>query len=420
MTIVTMTAGVPALFPPDRVFGRYTAGAATCVFATQDELANPGADVTELVGNPLTVLSSTYKHVPRSFFGIHSGGVTTSAEGFGLDPMNDIGFGTVRGHDHREITWQAMNPAEGVFDFTNLRTWARTYKQQGRKLLYNIYQTPTWASSNPTGLGPYSSQGWNYAPANWAHLTQFVSALVTECKNIGAPLDYIQLCNEPNYMNSVTTGRRFWGSGPASLAVMSRIVAQAAKAIDPTVKIIAPGCTNWDNANVFGEGNSTSGPPLTEDLAANYFAAMFAANDGAGGGMANWVDMLSFHNYGSLSTVLTRINAVKAAATAAGVGSLPIINSETGFNRTTRTDLQIFIDLARLLIIEATSGILSTCIYIIGNPNSTNTLSLRSTPNTIIYLTKLIEEIVTYGIESAAFISGGRVAVKINGTVRIY
>lgn len=419
---VTNIAGVltPSVNSHGLLRAAYTSGAANATYVYREDLANADSNIAN-AGLGIEPITTTPVNVTREFFGICTGqSVGVTNEVYPVDPIDNINFGLVRSHDTRNITWKDINTAPGVYWWDQIDLWASTHKALGRKLLYTVYQTPTWASSNPTGIGPYSTLGWNQAPADWSTLSTFITALTQRMKDRGTPIDYYHICNEPNYVSG-NPGKRFYAGGAASLAVMSRIVAQAAKPITPAVKIVAPGMTNWDNANVFGEGTSVSAPPLTADRAENYFAAMFAASDGAGGGMANWVDALSFHNYGASGTLYNRIKQVKQAAALAGVGSLPIIDTETGF--TNSTDFLMFSNIARLFTVEAASGILGCCYYAVGNTESTN-YSLRTFPKAQEWLAKLIIELTAHGVSSASFLSEsatqGRVAVNINGSVRVY
>lgn len=402
---IAMTGGVPNSFPQER-YKNVFSGTANCVFVLKSELANPTAETIAAIPG-MALLSAAPVAVANDFFGICTGEGTEGILG-AANPISDVGFGLVRSHDTGNVAWKDVNPSNGVYDYTTLDAWADTHYKKGRKLLYTVYQTPTWASARPTDVGPYSSQGWNAEPANMATLTTFCTNLAQRMVNRGTPIKYWEVSNEPNF---VSNGNRFYSGTQAKLSEMVRTVSQAVKAVDPTALIVCPSCTNWDNS-----------PPaaLPADVANTYFGTMMAASDGASGTMAQWIDVVSYHTYGSEPLLLTRINQIKAAATAAGVGSKPIIDTEVGTSAlSTMSDYELFRRTARNYITQAAAGISGVCLYALGGKTQYG-YSIESRPLFKSALNSLISRVVAYGITSAGVYSDGTVFAIINGNLEVY
>ena len=402
--IVNVTGGVPASFPSNRV--RYTySGGATGVFVLESELANPTAET--IANYPgVSLLTATPVSVNRQFFGLNTGEGNDSVTGF-ANPASDVNFGLVRSHDTRNVHWAAMNPSNGVYDYTTAIAWANAHKKnQGRKLIFTVYRTPAWASARPAEPSPYEN-GAAAEPSNMAFLSTFVSNFAQAMVNNGTPIDFWEISNEPNFS---VTGKRFYSGTVAKLAEMTRVVSQAVKAIDPTTKIISPSCTNWDD----------SPPEVTADKAVNYFASMMAASDGAAGTMATWIDYVTYHSYGTENLLLTRINAIKTAAATAGVGAKPIIDTEVGQNATVgMTDLELYRRVGRNYIAQAAQGIFSVCYYALGGGTQYG-YSIETRPVFKQRLNELIDRVTGYGITSAGVLSDGTVYANIGGKIEVF
>jgi len=46
------------------------------------------------------------------------------------------------------ISWTALNPEPGVFDFTNLDTWISEYESHGVEMIYTFGRPPAWAGGS--------------------------------------------------------------------------------------------------------------------------------------------------------------------------------------------------------------------------------------------------------------------------------
>jgi len=291
--------------------------------------------------------------------------------------------------------------------------WCRAGKEQGRKLLYTQYGCPTWASARPSDKGPYTHNGTNAEPADMSNLTNFMTDLMTRASAIGCAIDYVEVSNEVNWVHGYHEGTplRFYSGTVAKLSEMTRIIAQAAKAVTPAVKIIAPSVTNIGGTKDGGGQNINAA-----DDAGTYFAAMLAASDGAGGTMVDWIDYLSYHSYAIGQSLINQTNLFKGYVATAGLSALPIFNTETGASRANEStsNHQWFIHILRSAIIHKALGIAGIHFYAWSVP-TTFVLSMSSATIAMQRVIPIINDMLTYGVTSASILDDGRVGFKCNG-----
>lgn len=132
--------------------------------------------------------------------------------------------------------------------------------------------------------------------AGWGELTVFVTWLMTK---YGSVIDWIESLNEAHTGRSHNTGalnytqaqQGIWYTGTFDdIGNHTRLINLAAKAVKPSVKVVAPSTTGVSlGQRWFSAGNRSSA----------HF--MLAAGDGATGKLIDWVDVLSFHVYEQLT-----------------------------------------------------------------------------------------------------------------------
>ncbi len=171
------------------------------------------------------------------------------------------------------MKWSDLNIAQGVYDWSNFDTWMSTSQANGQDVLFTVYNTPAWASSNPTALCA-ATVGGCYPPLDLnadgtgtnQHFKDFVTALI---KHAGAgKIKYLEIWNEPN----ITTE---WTGTYAQLVRMAKDASTVAKGIDPNILI--------------------SGPPETGDGKNSLYMNWLGNFLAAGGGQ--YVDTIDFHGY---------------------------------------------------------------------------------------------------------------------------
>jgi hypothetical protein len=204
------------------------------------------------------------------------------------------------------MKWSDMNTAQGVYDWSNFDTWLADAGANGQDVLFTVYNTPAWASSNPTASCA-ATVGGCYPPNDLKadgtgtnqHFKDFISALV---KHAGVgKIKYLEIWNEPN----ITTE---WTGSYAQLVRMAQDASTVAKGIDPKILIGSPPET--------GDGKYS----LYMNWLGNFLAA--------GGGQ--YVDSIDFHGYAyqTAEDIAVRINNLRAITTAYGQQNKPIFDTE--------------------------------------------------------------------------------------------
>ena len=91
----------------------------------------------------LSVLTSGVQRITPQFFGMH-------INRRGVYPMPTIPFGGYRTIDSYYTLWNGIEKSPGVYDFTTLDSRLADAQAANVDVLYTIYSTPTFHSSNPT------------------------------------------------------------------------------------------------------------------------------------------------------------------------------------------------------------------------------------------------------------------------------
>jgi hypothetical protein len=76
------------------------------------------------------------------------------------------------------VTWAALEPAAGSYNWTTLDAEVATAEAQGAQVMLTLGMTPAWASSQP-GLGSSYGAGATAMPANLADWDAYVTAVAT-------------------------------------------------------------------------------------------------------------------------------------------------------------------------------------------------------------------------------------------------
>ena len=149
-------------------------------------------------------------------------------------------------------SWGDMNPAQGVYDFSNLDVWIATAQAHNADLLYTFGETPVWASSTPTTVcGTNGSPNGSCAPPNDLnadgtgtnqHWKDYVTAVATHA---AGSVKYWEIWNEPTIAG-------YWqGTNPQMLR-LAQDAYSIIKSIDPNALVTTPspstginGVANW-------------------------------------------------------------------------------------------------------------------------------------------------------------------------------
>jgi hypothetical protein len=185
-----------------------------------------------IMNQPLTAQSAPHplqsSPVPPWFFGM---------ETHNVQPWPVVPFYAVRLWD-TGTTWSALNPSEGVYDWTTLDRWLQATQTNGVGVLLTLAMTPSWASSIPDDprchYGPGECDPPNDLNADGTGTDQywkdFVRAVATHA---AGRIRYWEIWDEPN-------NYFYWEGTFAQMARMAKDARTIILRIDPRAKITTP------------------------------------------------------------------------------------------------------------------------------------------------------------------------------------
>lgn len=281
-------------------------------YLRQSDFANP--TLAEF-GTSRFRLSNTLRTnvtLPASFFGMHLLQQTNYGDAAA------VVCGSARTHDSG-LRWDQIETSSGVYDWTRMDAYVAAHS--GRQIVYVLYGTPGFYSSDTGGTqkSPYSDGLGGYikkiaSPPTAGGLTAlgaFITALVTRYLGV---MQAIEVWNEPNSTNPIY---KWWWGTQQELANLIRAVDIAAKAVDATIKTVAPATVGW----------------ISTGTAKAYIEATLALTAaGDASAVKNRINVFSAHLYGANNSTfeLQRLlDNVAASQTALGL-SLPFWDTEAG------------------------------------------------------------------------------------------
>lgn len=131
------------------------------------------------------------------------------------------------------VAWKDVNPAKGVFNFTNLDAQIVATEKAGFKPMLVLGLTPTWAAKNPNQGDPRWGLGTASVPAQMSYWTDYVSAVV---KQYGTRIAAYEVWNEANL-------KTFWAGTPKQMAQMTKSANDIIKAANPNAIVLAASVT---------------------------------------------------------------------------------------------------------------------------------------------------------------------------------
>ena len=116
-----------------------------------------------------------------SLFGLHTHNATSD-----WPPVSSATnpFGVVRMWDTNTSRYE-VETSQGVFDWTNMDQYVRVAQANGVRVLYEVGQTPPWASSDPSDRLCRNIPGSCDAPADWDTFDDFMTAVVSRYTSTG-------------------------------------------------------------------------------------------------------------------------------------------------------------------------------------------------------------------------------------------
>lgn len=231
------------------------------------------------------------------------------------DPSADptYAFDATRVHDTEGTAWADVQVSstgtDADFNWAKLDAVIDAHFAAGRKVMYCVHGCPQFLAALPSHPSPYGRPGYGSAPANWASLTRFVTAL---CTRYQGKLWAIQWWNEPDlgFFDYATGegGTDRWigtvtGNGTAAtlqrrvdFAIGQKTLYQAANAVDASIRVYFGGFVFWTD---------TTGVQAQVQVLAD-------TSIPSGGKCSDYADGLGFHFYGEATTVTAALNRFRS------------------------------------------------------------------------------------------------------------
>jgi hypothetical protein len=227
----------------------------------------------QIVSIPLVmnVLSIGVQRLPATFFGMHINRRS------GPYPMPTIPFGAYRTIDSYGTLWNGIEKSPGVYNFAALDSRLAAVEAAGVDVLYTIYSTPTFHSTNPTditcGEGAGACEPPNdINPDGSGTDASFIAFLTALVNHVGNRIAYYEVWNEANI------GIEYNGTWP-QLVRMAQDARSTILAVNPDAKMLSPSFAEFTYASA----------------AAKEAAYLNTSLNGSTGG--EQADIINFHGY---------------------------------------------------------------------------------------------------------------------------
>jgi hypothetical protein len=180
--VVVPLAQLPAGPPTRFMFMIYVGGAGRLWVVDASLMQRPSMGVPVLVLAPRAAVA-----VPRTYFCMNVFNMNRNWVSRPLYDWPAVDFGTWRTWiTGSGMVWADLEPTKGCFDWRKMDAGMAKAEQRGIKVLHTLGISPTWASSNPTGQGPYYGPGQTWPPRNLADWTDYVRAVARRYKGRSA------------------------------------------------------------------------------------------------------------------------------------------------------------------------------------------------------------------------------------------
>jgi hypothetical protein len=297
----------------------------------------PSGSSPPITSNEMDVSESRLRRaqVSKEFFGMHT-----------LSPSRHwptVTFGAMR---PAGVTWGALEPGKGQYDWNGLDFWLKQTETHGVQLDYVFLNVPPWSSTRPDEACAGKRIGCA-APPRLEDWDNFVRALVTRYK--GRIASY-EMWNEPNASG-------YWSGNPKEMADLAAHAYSIIKSIDPSAIVTSPAA-------------SSTGWPLAHDAWMDQYLA-------AGGG--KYADAIAWHGYSGRNDrpalppeeLPEQIRALRAVLQKYHLEQMPIWNTEGGWGKNDQLpdeNAQASF-LMRWYLLQFTNGVARAYWYQWDNPN---------------------------------------------------
>jgi len=187
---------------------------------------------TSVVHLNISVQPTGVQRLPATFFGMHINRRT------GRFPMPTVPFGAYRTIDSYGTLWNGVETSAGVYNFEALDSRLADVEAVGADVLYTIYSTPRFHSTDPTdttcGTGVGACEPPNdINPDGSGSDASFIAFLTALVNHVGNRIAYYEVWNEANI------GIEYNGTWP-QLVRMAQDARSTILAINPDAKMLSP------------------------------------------------------------------------------------------------------------------------------------------------------------------------------------
>ncbi len=266
--------------------------------------------------------------VPNTFFAMTVNGLVGSA---GAWPV-PVSIGTLGKTDGTD--WHDLEPSNGTFVWAPLDNSISRAKAVGiTSFMYSFYNTPQWASSNPSQSCSLTAKsgvtGCAAPPTNINDWNRFVTALVTRYRG---EIQYYEPWNEPDVPSE-------YSGSMSEMVLLAQSLYNIVKATDPSAQVLTP--------------SVSVGGVLSANPACGSSTCWLAAYLAAGGGA--YADGFDFHGKNcpasnsicvqngiscpttaiqecAGASLITQIDDARAIMANNGVSGMPLIDTEGGYS----------------------------------------------------------------------------------------
>jgi FlaG/FlaF family flagellin (archaellin) len=357
---ISITGADPGDFAETNTCGSSVNASANCTITvtfTPTASGSPTASVSvadNAVGSPQTVsLTGTGAGAPASngqispvFFGM-TPAFYTNFPYANLWPTVTVGSMA----KVPSTQWSGIEKTPGVYTWTNLDSAIQMAHSNGvNSIIYTIFGVPTFYASDPSSC----NDGCAGPPTNMQAFSNFITALATRYKG---QITYYETWNEGNRPTS-------WSGSTAQLVTLSQTISQVIKPIDPNAKVLGPSPDIASTFANFVQGFLSAGGLSNVDGVAWH---AYRCQDGLPSGVTCLQGTSCDNNALDCAgaPLVAQIEAVKAAAQAAGASSLPIYDTEGGWGENQYlSDLNDQVAyISRWYIIQASEGVVTACWF---------------------------------------------------------
>lgn len=214
-----------------------------------------------------------------------------------------LNIGTLRTWDSSVGMWAHVQPTPTTWDWQLLDEFVAIAEANRAQVIMTLGPgTPTWASARPTESFVYGIPGGRAEPASLAAFETYLRALFLRYRG---RIQFYEVWNEPEF-----TGGPFFSGTKEALFQVHQLVASTLRSVDPSAQLLGPAFVNASHGGgAFAEYLAMTGPAF-----------------------AQLSDGVSFHFYaGQPEQVLDVHRRVVELMTDAGIGALPLFNTEAGW-----------------------------------------------------------------------------------------